>query len=246
MTEIVICDDDREDLEHIVKLLQEIRSYSGKDFLICPFTSATELLEMTDKLHIAILDISMGTMNGIELGERVKARYPEANIIYTTSYEQYCMQAVNKVHAYSFLCKPIKKVDLERQVLELLKKVSSVTDGEEKIFEKILDSRGKEYPSIRLRLKDIIYFEYIKTRRRVAIVMENERYEYPCVMARLADELKLYGFAVNCRGNLINLSHVIKIKGYNIYMDNGEILPLSQRRVAEFKEKLTDFLNNNI
>lgn len=76
--------------------------------------------------------------------------------------------------------------------------------------------------------------------------MEKETYEYPCVMERLADELENHGFAINCRGNLVNLRHVVKIKGYEIYMDNGRTRPLSQRRVADFKERLNDFLNNNI
>lgn len=78
MTEIVICDDDRGDLEHIVNLLQEILSCCNWDYHIRSFISATELLKTVKKLHIAILDISMGAMNGIELGEKVKARCPGA------------------------------------------------------------------------------------------------------------------------------------------------------------------------
>lgn len=246
MTEIVICDDDRGDLEHIVNLLQEILSRRKCEYHIRSFLSAAELLETVKKLHIAILDISMEAINGIELGEKVKARCPGAEIIYTTSYKQYCMQAINKVHAYSFLCKPVEKGELEKQVSGLLESGNKLNEGEEKVFEKIQDSKGKEYPSLKLRLEDIICFEYIKTTRRAAIIMEKETYEYPCVMEKLAGELENKGFVVNCRGNLINLRHVVKIKGYEIYMDNGDILPLSQKRVADFKEKLNDFLNNNI
>lgn len=89
-------------------------------------------------------------------------------------------------------------------------------------------------------------FDHATVSNRAAIITEQETYEYPCVMEKLAGDLEHHGFVVNCRGNLINLRHVVKIKGYEIYMDNGGILPLSQRRVADFKEKLNDFLNNNI
>lgn len=246
MTEIVICDDDRGDLEHIVNLLQEILCGCKWDYHIRSFISATELLEKVKKLHIAILDISMGAINGIELGEKVKARCPMAEIIYTTSYEQFCMQAINKVHAYSFLCKPVERGELEKQVLELLENRYKCNEKHEKVFEKVTDSKGKEYPSLKLRLDDIVFFEYIKTTRKAAIIMEKETYEYPCVMEKLAGELEEHGFVVTCRGNLINLRHVVKIRGYEIYMDNGGILPLSQRRVADVKGKLNDFLNNNI
>lgn len=246
MTEIVICDADRRDLEYTLHLLQEILSGYKRDYHIRSFVSAAELLETAKKIHIAILDISLGAMNGIELGEKVKARCPGAEIIYITSYEQYCLQAINKVHAYSFLCKPVEKKELEKQVLGLLEHGNKCNEEREKVFEKILDSQGKEYPFLKLRLEDILYFEYIKTTRRAAIIMEKETYEYPCVMEKLAGELEDYGFAVTCRGNLINLRHVVKIRGYEIYMDNGGVLPLSQKRVADVKKKLKDFLNNNI
>ncbi len=246
MIEIVICDDDRSDLEYLFNLLQEILSCCNRDYHVHQFTSATELLNNIKKLHIAILDISMNEINGIELGEKVKALCPEADIIYTTSYEQYCMQAINEIHAFSYLSKPVEKKKLEKQILELMKKQGRLPETEVKIFDKIFDSNGRERSALKLNLKDIIYFEYIKTKRRASVIMENKSYEYPCVMEKLSKELEEYGFAVNCRGNLVNLRHVAKIKGYELHMDNGKVLSLSQKRVAEFKEKLNDFLHNNI
>lgn len=77
-------------------------------------------------------------------------------------------------------------------------------------------------------------------------MLKNEVYEYSYVMEKLADELEDYGFAVNCRGNLVNLQHIVKIKGYNVYMDNGQILALSQKRVAEFKEKMNEFIHSHV
>ena len=62
-------------------------------------------------------------------------------------------------------------------------------------------------------------------------------------MDSLVDELKDFGFAVNCRGCLVNFHHVVKIKGYNVYMDNGMVLPLAQKRVIKFREMLNDFLH---
>lgn len=246
MINIVICDDDRGDLEYIFNLLQEILSTCNWDYHIHQFTSAIELLKSIKKLHIAILDISMNDINGIELGEKVKAFCPEAEIIYTTSYEQYCIQAINEIHAFSFLSKPVEKQKLEKQIIELMKKKGRLQEMEVKIFEKIIDSSGKEYSALKLNLRDIIYIEYIKTKRRAAVIMENKIYEYPCVMEKLSKELEEYGFAINCRGNLVNLRHVVKIKGYEVHMDNGYVLSLSQKRVAAFKEKMNTFLHNNI
>ena len=135
MIDIVICDDDRGDLEHTFNLLQEILSCCNWDYHVHQFTSAMELLKSVKKIHIAILDISMSEINGIELGEKVKSLCPEAEIIYTTSYEQYCMQAINEIHVFSFLSKPVEKEKLEKQVLELMKKKGRLHETEVKIKE---------------------------------------------------------------------------------------------------------------
>lgn len=68
-------------------------------------------------------------------------------------------------------------------------------------------------------------------------MLENAVYECTYVIEQLADELADYGFAVNCRGNLVNLRHISKIKGYDIHMDNGQILALSQKGLLSLKKK---------
>ena len=48
--------------------------------------------------------------------------------------------------------------------------------GVEKDFYKVTDSNGKEYLSIRLKLRDILYFEYIKRSRKVLIALADITY----------------------------------------------------------------------
>lgn len=244
--EIVICDDDDADLKIMEELFHEIFCCYEIDYNLGLFTSADEMLKKVKQIDIAILDIAMEELNGIDLGRKLKIRFPEVHIIYTTSYEQYCMQAINEVHAFSFLCKPLERKTIKKQIAGILKEIHQLDDTREKIFNKVSDVRGKEYAILRIHLRDIIYFEYIKSKRRIAIVLENEVYEYPGVMKKLIEELEDDGFAVNCRGNLVNLRHIRKIRGYDIYMDNGKILPLSQKRVMEFKEKVNCFVHDHI
>lgn len=244
--DIAICDDDSKDLKSIIDIIKDIFAEHKSKCSLQSFHSATDMLEKVNKIDIAILDISMEEMNGIDLGRELQMRFPEVRVIYTTSYEQYCMQAINEVHAFSFLCKPLGKEEVKNQLEELVKKIKQSDDKMEKVFYKVSDSNGKEHPYIKLELKNIIFFEYVKTKRRIAIVLENEVYEYSYVMEKLTGELENYGFAVNCRGNLVNLRHIMKIKGYDIYMDNGQILALSQKRVAGFKEKMNEFIHNHV
>lgn len=246
MLEIAICDDDKEDLNHVIKMVREILEYHEIEYNLQAMNSAKMMLEEIKRIDIAILDISMEELDGIELGRILKIRYPEIKLIYITSYEEYCMQVINDIHAFSFLCKPIERDELQKQLLDLIKEISCSNNIIEKKFYQVWDDTMKELSVVTLRLNDIIYFEYIKSMRKVAIVLGEKTYRCSYVMEKLAEELERYGFFTNCRGQLVNLRYISKIKGYDIYLYNEKKLPLSQKRAVEFKKIMNDFLHNNI
>ena len=65
-------------------------------------------------------------------------------------------------------------------------------------------------------------------------------------MEKLANELKEFAFEVNCRGMLVNMRHIRKVKGYLLYMDNGQELALSQKRKADFVKKMNVFMHSDL
>ena len=207
MLEIVVCDDDMADLECAVTMLHKIFTSQKIAYHIEQFASANQMLENISNIDIGILDISMEELNGIKLGRKLKEKFPDVKLVYITSYEEYCMQVINEVHAFSFLCKPL------------------------------------EYD--KLKLRDILYFEYIKRSRKVLIALSDITYEYDCIFEKLVEELQPYDFVVNCRGNLVNLRHIEKIKGFIIYMDNGKELQIAQKRSSDFREEVNKFLQKN-
>lgn len=246
MLEIAICDDDKADLNYVVEIVREIFLLHNEiEYNLQAFDSAKAMLEKIKRIDIAILDISMEELNGIELGRALKIRYPEVKLIYTTSFEEYYMQAINDAHAFSFLCKPLERDKLHKQLLDLIKEISYSNYSKEKKFYQVLDDNMKELPVVTLRLNDIIYFEYIKSMRKVAIVLKERTYKCSYVMEKLVEELGSYGFSTNCRGQLVNLRYISKIKGYDIYLYSGKKLPLSQKRAVEFKKIMNDFLHDN-
>ena len=120
MLEIVVCDDDMADLECAVTMLHKIFTSQKIAYHIEQFASANQMLENISNVDIGILDISMEELNGIKLGRKLKEKFPDVKLVYITSYEEYCMQVINEVHAFSFLCKPLEYDKLELQILELL------------------------------------------------------------------------------------------------------------------------------
>ena len=120
MLEIAVCDDDMADLECAVNMLHKIFTSQKIAYHIEKFMSANQMLENISNIDIGILDISMEELNGIKLGRKLKEKFPDVKLVYITSYEEYCMQVINEVHAFSFLCKPLEYDKLELQILELL------------------------------------------------------------------------------------------------------------------------------
>ena len=120
MLEIAVCDDDMADLECAVTMLHKIFTSQKIAYHIEQFASANQMLENISRIDIGILDISMEELNGIKLGRKLKEKFPDVKLVYITSYEEYCMQVINEVHAFSFLCKPLEYDKLELQILELL------------------------------------------------------------------------------------------------------------------------------
>ena len=120
MLEIVVCDDDIADLECAVTMLHKIFTCLKNAYHNEQFASANQMLENISNIDIGILDISMEELNGIKLGRTLIEKFPDVKLVYITSYEEYCMQVINEVHAFSFLCKPLEYDKLELQILELL------------------------------------------------------------------------------------------------------------------------------
>ena len=120
MLEIAVCDDDIADLECAVNMLHKIFTSQKIAYHIEKFMSVNQMLENISRIYIGILDISIEELNGIKLGRKLKEKFPDVKLVYITSYEEYCMQVINEVHAFSFLCKPLEYDKLELQILELL------------------------------------------------------------------------------------------------------------------------------
>jgi len=59
-----------------------------------------------NRIDVAFLDIEMGGMNGLQLAKRLKDIYGRTNIIFTTGYSQYAVDAY-AMHASGYLMKPV-------------------------------------------------------------------------------------------------------------------------------------------
>lgn len=244
LLQIAICEDDHEDKEKLIKNLENILDAYKIAHCITCFHSGEALLNCDTKFHLIFMDIAMNGKNGIETGQQIYNRSRTSKIIYQTNFRNFCEEAVNTVHAFAFLTKPITEEMLHEQIKEFLKQ----TPPEEPLleFDKISYLENgvlQQKTTMRIPAQSIYYFEALKSKKKIKIVTNDTIYEYPDTIKNLENRLKPLGFATSCRGILVNMENIARIKNYKIFFKNGECVALSQKRAVEFKKNLNAYIH---
>lgn len=247
MFTIAICDNDNKDSIKIETIVKSYLDTKLIPYQMYKFKSGEELLEFHDKFDLIFLDIAMDGINGIQAGQKMHEINRNVKIIYTTSYQQYFIQAVNNVHAFAYLEKPILKDKAEQQLDEVILYIQEENEKMDIVKFEIIEITGEgelENKIKNFEVKDILYFEYFN--RKIKIKLENEEYFFIDSMKDLAKKMQEHNFEICHQCFLVNLRHIKKIKGYEVFLDNNEKLPVSQKKSSDFRKKLNKFIQSSI
>ncbi len=112
MTAICV-DDEPLVLQLTLSLFRDLPGFSEVE----GFAGALEALDWLEnhKPDIALLDIDMPGMNGLELAARICEMHPDTAIIFLTGYSEYALDAF-QIHASGYLMKPINREKLAAEV----------------------------------------------------------------------------------------------------------------------------------
>lgn len=249
MFRIAICDDEIKEAGKIQNIVKNFMKTYAMIHTIQVFTSGEALMESKEIFDLVFLDISMDGMNGLEAGMKLYQRNLKIRLIYVTSYHQFLQEAVNHTHAFAYLTKPIKEEELSKQISEAVKMIGTDKENEAEIELKNVMEVGeekREYLAVKIPVSGILYFEYVKSNRKIRVKMKHNIYEYAGTMVEAEQKMQMYDFSSCYRGLLVNLRHVMKAKGATVYLNTGETLPLSQKRAVMFKNQLSDFVHRSI
>ena len=248
MIKIAICDDSSKEVEFSRKIVEEIMRDYSVPCEILEFVSGEMLLQTNLDFHLVFLDIVMDEKNGISVGNEIYRRNRRTKVIFQTSFKEYCKDAINISHAFAFLEKPLTKEEVRVQIEDFLQSDMDLTNPCMEFQNIICVHDGSEEAKtvLRLPIRDIMYFSYLKTMKKVKIVTEDSEYIYKTAMNALVKRMKPFQFAVSCRGMLVNLENVEKIQGYQVLLKNGDKVALSQKRVQEFRTELGNCIQNSV
>ena len=115
---IVLVDDEYLPLTRLKTLLEK-SNVSGIE-IVGEYTDSFELLKDIEILqpNVVFLDIVMPDMDGLALGEKIQEIVPNVEIVFTTGFDQYAIDAFN-LHAIDYLLKPVQISRLEKTLERL-------------------------------------------------------------------------------------------------------------------------------
>ena len=213
-----ICDDSPTDAAYILSLLENWAGERGISIKAECFPSAEAFLfhYAEDRGYdILLLDIEMGSMNGVELAKSVRRSNDTVQILFITGFPDFIAEGY-EVAALHYLMKPVNAQKLgevlDRAVAALARQPRTV-----------LLPVGRE--SIRVKADDIIYAES----QAHYMIIRTARDEYKCRMTiSELTELLGDGFARCHRSFLVGLRHVNRITKTDVYISGGACLPLGK------------------
>ena len=250
MLQLAICDDDQEDLTQIENTLKSCLLSHHIQHNITTYHSGDELLQSEKEYQIYLLDVSLHeSRNGIDLGREIHNRNKLAPIIYITSYEEYCKQAVNQVHAFAYLDKPVAQDKLEQHILDAIDLYEKqIAEKKKQVlgFEVMVNEETTSNKMfVKIPLDDICYFEYYERKVKICMINGTE-YFFQEKMKNLTNRMKQYHFELCHQSYLVNLAQVKSVKGYEVSMQNGQMIPLAQKKSAEFRSALNEYMQQNV
>ncbi|WPK65906.1 hypothetical protein EUCA11A_00260 [Eubacterium callanderi] len=101
-----------------------------------------------------------------------------------------------------------------------------------------LNGRNYEIP-----YSKILYI--VRVKRNIEIHMRNRMVTLSSTQSfqeTTEDVLKDYRFILSCKGVVVNMAHVSKLEKADFIMDNGDRIPVSQRRLSAVTDTYLNFV----
>lgn len=212
----------------------------NKQIEISQFLSAEDVvrkLEAGDGFDIIVSDIEMPEMDGLSFGEIIKKKYPGIYLVFLTAYADFAAKSY-RINADQY----ILKEEMEERIPEILEQLIQKVRAERKSYIKI----GNQFDVNIIMHKDIIYIQKLKAEKYVLYKTKQGEFRERTTLEKVLEDLNSDKFLLAERGYIVNIEHILRVKGNLIYLDNGETVIISRKRMLEVKEKIHEFWGNDI
>ena len=124
---LLIADDENLELKVLEKTIKKFFLNELEIFMASNGKQAAQISDETE-INIALLDIEMPGMNGIELAKLIREKNPDCIIIFITAYDRfdYAIEAMH-IKAFDYLLKPWKEEKLTGLISEAIVNIKELS-----------------------------------------------------------------------------------------------------------------------
>lgn len=246
MIKVLIIDDEqkaRSILEHyitnFIPQVTEIRQADSAD-------AAMEILKDYQP-GIVFLDVEMPHKNGFDF--LVQLKDPSFDVIFTTAYNQYAIQAI-RFSALDYLLKPVDPDELNAAVQRHLEKQQSVQQKKELFDNLVKNIEKKEVKDFKIAvpssegvyffmIDDILRLEADRSYTHIHLV--NKRpFIASKTLKHFEEMLEEFNFIRTHKSHLVNPKHITRISNDNefVLLTDGSKVEVSRRKKEEVQQQL--------
>jgi len=232
---LLICDDSQINVDLVSFLVEIFEKNHNIEFEKDVRTSGDFILTEKNSYDIAIVDVEMPGISGIELSQRLKEINPRACIIILTAFDNYLDHAM-KIQVFRYLSKPLDKNRFFRNLEEAVEEYYKTN---KKLSLKSSDS------FVVVNTNDILYLE-----RKVGgtnIVTVNGEIEVKEKLDECKELINQPAAFVNSHNSIVvNLQNVVNFDKTIVTLQKNDKETvetyMSQRKYKEFKDNFMKFV----
>jgi DNA-binding LytR/AlgR family response regulator len=201
--------------------------------VFCAECAATIPVQYIENCNIAFLDIDFAgtSYNGIDLAKRVRQTQHDAVIIFVTNYIEYAPEGY-ELQAFRYVLKKDIDKKLPLYLLQAIEKNQTVQQTMQ------INISGETHT---LALAEVVYFESqghtVIIHVQKAGYKSEKTYRFYSTMSKLEGDLENKGFLRIQKGYLVNIAHLHRLQCQGATLNNGTVLPVSEKNYSELKKK---------
>lgn len=212
---IAICDDSAADRKYVLNMVNNWAASSGHIVHTDTFESAeTFLFHYADEndYDILLLDIEMGTMDGVTMAKQLRKSNDTVQIVFITGYSDYIAEGY-EVAALHYLMKPVK----EEKLCAVLERATEKLVKNEKVLHFEVSGEMIRVPIYQIRYADV-FGNYVTVHGMSDVTVKMTLGE----LEKLLDE-RFYRVG---RSSIVNLTQISRVTKAEIKLSDGTTIPL--------------------
>lgn len=235
---VLIADDESLARDRLCRLVDKLDGFR----VVAHAENGRHAVELARQYHpdLALLDIRMPGVDGIEAASIITDLEPPPAIIFCTAYDEYALKAF-QANAVGYLLKPVREEELARA----LKQTKKLTQAHIKALSVLNEEAHHEDVFIantwngqeRVPLQDILFFR--ADHKYLSVIHKNGETLSNQTLKELERQYQ-NAFIRAHRNTLVNIKHIKKMLknpdgGYYLVLSEGQEIEVSRRHVSSVR-----------